>query len=76
MILESPENKFTPEAEDVWAVIPTSAKGTLINKVWCPSCFTATVMVDFNGYIENEDLVLHGRCAICGGSVARVIECG
>ncbi len=73
---EFTDSRFTPEAETAWAAIPTWAKERLLNKVWCRHCRTATVIVDFGGSVEREDLILHGRCASCGGEVTRVVEGG
>ena len=67
-------DRFTPEAETAWAAIPTGAKEKLLSKVWCLHCRTTTVIVDFGGRVEREDLILHGRCANCGAEVARVVE--
>ena len=67
-------SRFTAEAEAVWVAIPAWAKEKLLSTVWCPHCRTGTSMVDFGGKVEKKDLVLHGRCASCGGEIARVVE--
>jgi hypothetical protein len=68
--------EFTPEAAAAWNAIPPWVQQELLSKVWCPHCRKSTTMKEFGGKVEGEDLVLQGRCASCGGKVARVLEGG
>ena len=67
-------NELPNDAKMLWDAIPKQMQERLINNVWCPHCSSATKMVDFEGKVEQGDLVLTGSCVKCGGSVARVIE--
>lgn len=68
--------EFTPEAETAWNTIPLWTQQELLSKVWCPHCRQSTTMTEFGGRVEREDLVIQGRCASCGGELARVVEGG
>jgi hypothetical protein len=70
-------DKFTPKARKIWNSIPSHIQEKLLSNVWCSHCTAITTITDFEGKIdETGDLVLTGRCATCGGQVARVIERG
>jgi transposase-like protein len=69
-------DNFTAEANAAWKNIPTWVQQELLSKVWCPHCRKSTTMNEFGGEVEREDLVLRGRCASCGGEIARVVEGG
>lgn len=65
---------FTGKAKAMWDAIPPQAQARILNAVWCVHCSKATTIVDFSGHVEKGDLILQGRCAVCGGKVARLIE--
>lgn len=46
----------------------------LLANVWCGHCARETTVTDITGRIQRGNLLLTGRCARCGGEVARVIE--
>jgi hypothetical protein len=66
--------EFTPKAAEFWATIPASVKPQLLANVFCGHCRGAVKIVDYKGSVKDGDLVLNGRCAVCGGEVARLIE--
>lgn len=66
--------EFTPKAAEFWAAIPASVKPQLLANVFCGRCRGAVKIVDYKGSVKDGDLVLNGRCAVCGGEVARLIE--
>lgn len=70
------DGEFTPEAEAAWNTIPLWAQQELPVRAWCPHCRRSTAMTELGGRVEGENLVLQGRCATCGGEVARVVEGG
>ena len=69
-----PPDKEEMPAEIIWGKISDENQKKLINNVFCVKCKLTTI-VDYA--IENSglDIVLRGKCAKCGGKVARVIEC-
>ena len=65
---------FTPPARRRWDAIPAPIRQRFLANVWCGHCARETTVTDFSGRIQRGDLLLTGRCARCGGEVARVIE--
>jgi hypothetical protein len=75
MIIQIPNrNLFTAPARKRWDKIPTSTQAKLLGNVWCGACSKAVYIVVESGRIKNSDLILSGRCADCGGTVARLVE--
>jgi Zn finger protein HypA/HybF involved in hydrogenase expression len=68
------DSDFTNKAKAMWRALSPEAQEKILNAVWCSHCVKATTIVDFSGYVEKKDLILRGRCATCGGQVARLIE--
>ena len=65
---------FSLKAELLWSAVPPQAKEEILRAVWCGQCRSATPMVDYTGKEVGGDVVLEGRCGVCGGRVARVVE--
>lgn len=67
---------FTPEAIRFWDSIPAEMQARIVGSVWCVRCKSRTgvPMKDYSGQMEAGDLILRGRCALCGGKVSRVVE--
>jgi len=65
---------FTAPALKRWDVLTPSTQAKLLGNVWCGACTKAVYILVESGRIENNDLILTGRCADCGGQVARLIE--
>ena len=65
---------FSLQAELLWASVPPAVRPTLLGIVWCGQCRTAVEIVDYSGKEKAGDLILQGRCAVCAGRVARLIE--
>jgi hypothetical protein len=66
--------KLTGQAKTMWDAIPPQMQQRILNNVWCVQCSKGTTITDFTGRVEKGDLILTGRCATCGGQVARLIE--
>lgn len=66
--------EFTGKAKVMWDAIPSQVQEIILSNVWCVQCKKGTTIIDFKGRIEHGDLILRGRCATCGGQVARLIE--
>jgi hypothetical protein len=45
-----------------------------LDNVYCSRCRTVVRIVNFSGAIKGGDLLLSGRCAVCAGTIARLIE--
>lgn len=65
---------FTHSARKRWESIPAHIRQRLLTNVWCTHCRCETTIVNFSGTIQDENLVLVGKCAECHGDVARIIE--
>ena len=68
------DSEFTSNAKAMWDTIPPQAQEQLLKNVWCVHCSGVTTITDFKGTVEKGNLILRGRCATCGGDVARLIE--
>ena len=66
--------RFTAEARKFWDAIPPVGRRLLLDNVFCCACRGAVTIVDIDGKMVGNSLLLHGRCNRCGGEVARVIE--
>jgi hypothetical protein len=73
MTIESIPN-FTKPAAKLWAAIPADTRKQLLSNVWCGKCQHEVTITNFSGAVKAGDLLLVGKCSICQGDVARVIE--
>ena len=75
MIIKIPNrNLFSAPALKRWDKIPSSIQAKLLGNIWCGACSKAVYILVESGRIKNNDLILTGRCADCGGRVGRLIE--
>ena len=65
---------FTESARLHWESIPARIRKELLANVWCGQCRDTVIITNFSGTLKRADLLLVGKCAVCGGDVARVIE--
>ncbi len=56
-----------------WSKMPEDWKETLLNNVFCSNC-KLTSIVDYAVVNDAHGIVLQGKCAKCGRSVARYVE--
>jgi hypothetical protein len=68
--------RLTKVAQQRWDRIPPVIQHRLLDNVWCPTCRDSTTIKDYEGRIEQGDLVLSGKCAKCESPMARLIESG
>ena len=66
--------EFSTAAAKLWVAIPSDTRKSLLTSVWCSQCHHAITITNFTGVVKAGDLLLVGKCAECGGDVARVIE--
>ena len=57
-----------------WEAIPKEFKERIIFNVWCSHCGDVVEILDYKVYSAGRDILLRGRCAVCGGEVARLVE--
>ena len=65
---------FSELARGRWESISPDIRRRLLANVWCGHCRHEVTITDFSGSIKDGDLLLVGKCAVCRGNVARVIE--
>ena len=68
------KKQFTPEAELLWTSVPSGAKEKILKNVFCVKCRVSIPIVDYTGREKNGNVLLEGKCGVCGHSVARVGE--
>lgn len=61
------------KALNKWSKMPDHWKETLLNNVFCSNC-KLTSIVDYAVVNDAHGIVLQGKCAKCGRSVARYVE--
>lgn len=66
--------KFTAPAAKLWEGIPAATRKLVLSNVWCGKCRVAVTITNFSGTVKAGDLLLVGKCAVCHGDVARLVE--
>ena len=65
---------FSMKAELIWSAVPPEVREEILRAVWCGNCRAAVEIVDYTGGEERGDLIIEGRCRICGREVRRFVE--
>ena len=66
--------KFTPKALLLWSIVPREARARIVKAVFCTRCRGSVEMVEYYGIEKNGDVLLTGKCKVCGHEVVRVVE--
>ena len=66
--------KFNKKAMQKFNQIPDEIKSKILTNVYCSHCKDTVKIVEFEATVDGNDLVLKGKCGICSGKVARLIE--
>lgn len=66
--------KFDKKAMNKFNQIPEDIKLQLLSNVYCSQCADMVKIVNFSAVMNNEDLLLKGKCNKCSNNVARLIE--
>jgi hypothetical protein len=66
--------KFSQKAMQRWNQIDDKVRLHLLENVYCSKCKDAVKIIDFEATIQDNDLILNGKCSICNNDVARLIE--
>jgi len=54
--------------------ISAEALEKILQSVWCITCVEPTVMKNYSVRPVENEFILDGQCARCGGFVSRVVE--
>lgn len=68
------KDRFTDKALAVWESLDRTAQKLIVQNVWCGQCCKTVTITAFSGHLDDGDLALEGKCANCGGEVARLVE--
>lgn len=66
--------KTSFKALQIWSLIPENIRSTILSNVYCVNCKDMTTIIDYSIEESKPDIVLRGKCAVCNGEVARVVE--
>lgn len=66
--------ELSKEAIQKWNQIPADIQPKLLSNVYCSKCKDTVKIVDFEATIDNDDLILKGKCENCSANVVRLIE--
>jgi len=66
--------QFTDPAAKLWDGIPTDIRKRLLSNVWCGKYRHETTITNYSGTVKARDLLLVGKCSVCHGDVARLVE--
>ena len=66
--------KFDKKAMHRFNQIPDDIKPKILSNVYCTSCREMVTIIDFEGSMEGNDLILRGKCKNCLNKVVRLIE--
>lgn len=69
-----PTELFTKEAKERWDKIPKSAQTQILNNAFCGKCLNSVPIVLETAKMQRDDLILRGKCKVCGHEVCRVVE--
>lgn len=65
---------FTKDARARWDEIPKYEQTRILDNVFCGKCRTAVSIVIESAKMQKNDLILRGKCKICGHEVCRLVE--
>jgi len=66
--------KFDKKAMQRFNEIPDDIKPKILSNVYCTNCRSMVKIVEFEASIEDNDLILRGKCERCSNKVVRLIE--
>jgi len=66
--------KFEKKAMQAFNKIPDDVKAKILSNVYCTKCKKMVKIVNFEGSMDHNDLLLTGKCENCFSSVTRLIE--
>jgi hypothetical protein len=69
-----PIDPFTKGAKKRWDKIPKWAQARILDNVFCGKCMDIVPIVVETAKMQSADLILRGKCKICGHEVCRLVE--
>ncbi|MDP2210345.1 MAG: HigA family addiction module antitoxin [Candidatus Aquicultor sp.] len=69
-----PSDPFTRDAKKRWNKVPKWAQAELLKNVYCGKCHDMVAISLETAKMQRADLILRGKCKICGHDVCRVVE--
>jgi hypothetical protein len=69
-----PNDPFTEDARKRWNKVPEWAQAKILSNVFCGKCLKSVSVVLERGKMHRDDLILIGKCKICGHEVRRLVE--
>jgi len=69
-----PSDPFTPAAAKRWKKIPKWAQRKILDNVFCGKCLGSVPIALETAEMEENNLILRGRCRHCGENVCRFVE--
>lgn len=69
-----PSDPFMPDAARRWKRIPQWAQEKILNNVFCGKCLGSVPIVLETAEMKKKDLILRGKCKLCGKDICRVVE--
>lgn len=66
--------KTSFKALQIWNLIPENIRSTILSNVYCVNCKDMTTIIDYSIEESKPGIVLRGKCTVCNGEVARIIE--
>ena len=71
-----PADPFTKEAKERWNRVPKWVQDRILENVYCVKCLKSVPIVLETAKMQKNDLILRGKCKICGQEVCRLVEPG
>jgi len=66
---------FTPGARRFWESLPAGTREMLLGNVYCSGCRKMGGIEEYSAeMVGGGDMALRGKCPVCGGPVARLVE--
>jgi len=65
---------FTKEARERWGRVSKLDQKRILDNVFCVKCRKSVSMNIKTAEMERDDLILRGKCKVCGQEVCRLVE--
>lgn len=69
-----PKDPFTKDAKNRWGKIPSWVQVQILDNVFCGKCLDSVTILLETANMEGSDLILRGKCKVCGQEVCRLVE--
>ena len=69
-----PEGVSSLRAEKLWRSIPKNIQQQILDAVWCGQCRSGQRIKDWKLGLEDDMVVIGGKCSVCTGDCVRVLD--